>query len=322
MRRALQLLALLADGREHSGTALAETLGVTRAAVWNQVARLRGEGIAIEATAAQGYCLAGGFEALDRGRIQSLLDKDGTHPWRSIAVERVIDSTNEQLLRAFDAADAHGHVMFAEFQTAGRGRRGDAWISPPGSGLCFSVGYRFDMPPTTFSALSLVVGLAAVGVIHETGVRKAALKWPNDIVLDGRKLAGILIEMRSEAGGPCRTVIGMGLNISLSDEARAAIDQPADDLTRALGAAVSRNALAARLLRALGEALPRFEAHGFAPFRDAWLECDALAGRHITLDLGQTQVSGEARGVDDYGALLIDSGSGPERYLSGHISVR
>ncbi|MEQ8496400.1 MAG: biotin--[acetyl-CoA-carboxylase] ligase, partial [Gammaproteobacteria bacterium] len=194
MRRALELLGLLADGAEHPGTELAAQLGVTRAAVWNQVRRLRDEGIAIEATPAQGYRLGGGFEALDAALMHSLLGARGCHAWRTIDVAGVTDSTNERLLRAHDAGDQHGHVLFAEYQTAGRGRRGDRWISPPGSGLCFSLAWRFDTPPPTFSALSLAVGLAVVTCLEGEGVRGARLKWPNDVVRDDAKLAGILIE--------------------------------------------------------------------------------------------------------------------------------
>ncbi|MGE0483080.1 MAG: biotin--[acetyl-CoA-carboxylase] ligase [Gammaproteobacteria bacterium] len=319
MRRAFELLALLGDGAEHSGAELSQALGVTRAAVWNQVQRLRDAGIQIRGVAGQGYALAHGFEALDGKVIEDDLARVGCTAWPSVEVARVTDSTNERLLRVLDDGDIHGHVLFAEFQTAGRGRRGDRWISPPGSGLCFSCGWRFDSPPSTFSALSLVIGLAVVRCLRDSGVDDARLKWPNDIVRDGRKLAGILIEMRSEAGGPCHTVIGIGLNIALSPQARAAIDQPSDDVTSACGRTVSRNALAAALLTGLGAMLGEFAVHGFAPFREAWLAHDALAGRQVLLDLGPRVVGGRARGVDAHGALLIEHGGRCEPFVSGHL---
>ncbi|MCB1747680.1 MAG: biotin--[acetyl-CoA-carboxylase] ligase [Gammaproteobacteria bacterium] len=319
MRRAFELLALLGDGAEHSGAELSQALGVTRAAVWNQVQRLREAGIEIRGVAGQGYALAQGFEALDRAALRERLDGAACVAWPAIEVARVTDSTNERLLRALDSGDIHGHALFAEFQTAGRGRRGDRWISPPGSGLCFSCGWRFDAPPSTFSALSLVVGLAVVRCLREAGADDARLKWPNDVVRNGRKLAGILIEMRSEAGGPCHTVIGIGVNIALSPQARAAIDQPSDDVTAACGHAVSRNALAASLLGRLGAMLAEFATQGFAPFRDDWLAHDALVGRTVLLDLGPRTVSGRARGVDAHGALLIEHGGRCEPFVSGHL---
>ncbi|MEQ8661018.1 MAG: biotin--[acetyl-CoA-carboxylase] ligase [Gammaproteobacteria bacterium] len=323
MRRALALLGLLADGAEHPGSELATTLGVTRAAVWNQVRRLRAEGIAIDATPAHGYRLGGGFEALDGALVGSLLAQDGCHAWNAIEVAGVTDSTNERLLRAHDEQggthDQHGRVLFAEYQTAGRGRRGDRWISPPGSGLCFSLAWRFDTPPPTFSALSLAVGLAVVTCLEGEGVRDARLKWPNDVVRGNAKIAGILIEMRAEAGGPCLAVIGIGINTALPAAARGLIDRPSEDVSTASGRAVSRNRLAAALLASLATMLQRFARSGFAPFHAAWLARDALADTAVTLELGNRTVSGTARGVDEHGALVIEHGGARERFISGHL---
>ena len=179
-------------------------------------------------------------------------------------------------------------------------------MSPPGSGLCFSVGWRFEHPPTTFSALSLVVGLALVRALAAVGVHDARLKWPNDVVRAGRKLAGILIEVRAEAGGPSVAVIGVGLNVVLSAAARATIDRPSDDLLAATGNVVSRNELAADLLATLATTLAEFARDGFTPFRAAWLAVDALAGATVELDLGTRRIRGIACGVDDHGALLIE----------------
>ena len=187
--------------------------------------------------------------------------------------------------------------------------------------LCFSAAWRFETPPPTFSALSLVVGLALVKSLQAAGIGDARLKWPNDIVRGAGKLAGILIEMRAEAGGPCCAVIGVGLNIALSPAARARIDRPSDDVVAAGGAEVARNRLAARLLADLARVLGRFAERGFAPFRADWLAQDALAGRMVTLDLGHRVVTGRASGVDDYGALLIEQNGTCERFLSGHLTA-
>lgn len=321
MRRAFELLALLADGAEHSGAELARRLGVTRAAVWNQVARLRETGVEILATPGQGYRLAAGFEALDGARIAALLRERGCGAFGEVQALEVTDSTNARLLEAAAGADVHGRVLLAEYQTAGRGRRGDRWMSPPGSGLCFSLGWRFDVPPPTFSALSLVVGLALLEALGAEGVGDAALKWPNDIVRGADKLAGILIEMRAEAGGPCVAVIGAGVNVALSDYARTLIDRPSGDVSSAAGRSVSRNALAAGLLAALAAALDEFARAGFEPFRAAWARADALAGREVSLDLGARTVHGTACGVDAHGALVLDCDGRRERFLSGHLTA-
>ncbi len=318
MRRAFELLALLADGEEHAGADLAAHMGVTRAAVWHQVAQLREQGLEIDAARGHGYRLAGGFEALDATRIREGLSPTAREAL-ALDVLTVTDSTNERLLVALNTGDIHGHALLAEHQTAGRGRRGDRWISPPGSGLCLSLGWRFDQPPATFSALSLVVGLAIAASLRELGVRAAMLKWPNDILCDAGKLAGILIEMRAEAGGPCRTVIGIGINVHMSEESRALIDQPVTDIERASGSRISRNRLAAVLLSALVDALPRFGREGFAGFRAEWSRYDACAERPVRLEMPHRTVTGIARGVDDHGALLIDHEGGREAFVSGHL---
>jgi BirA family biotin operon repressor/biotin-[acetyl-CoA-carboxylase] ligase len=319
MRRAFALLDLLSDGAEHGGTELAEALGVTRAAVWHQVAQLREQGMVIAASRGHGYQLPGGFEALSAASIRAQLSGPARE---SLHVETVTltDSTNERLLAALNSGDIHGQVLLAEHQTAGRGRRGDRWLSPPGSGLCLSLGWRFDQPPATFSALSLVVGMAITESLRELGVSAAMLKWPNDILYDGGKLAGILIEMRSEAGGPCRTVIGIGINVQMSAQARALIDQPVEDFTHASGQAVSRNRLAAVLLSALARTLPQFGRDGFAVFRQDWLRYDALVGQAVKLELPNRTVLGTARGVDDHGALIIEHDGGRETFVSGHLA--
>ena len=319
MRRAFALLELLSDGAEHAGAELAGALGVTRAAVWQQVAQLREQGLAIDAARGHGYRLCGGFEALCADTIRSQLS--GTaRDTLIIDTVTITDSTNERLLAALNEGDIHGRVLLAEYQTAGRGRRGDRWISPPGSGLCLSLAWRFDQPPATFSALSLVVGMAIAESLRELGVSAALLKWPNDILCDNGKLAGILIEMRAEAGGPCRTVIGIGINVQMSAQSRALIDQAVEDFTHASGGGVSRNRLAAVLLSALARTLPQFGREGFALFRNDWPRYDALAGHAVKLELPNRVVDGIARGVDDHGALLIEHNGRRESFVSGHVS--
>ena len=321
MRRAFELLAMLGDGAEHSGGDLAVRLGVTRAAVWNHIEKLREQGVDVLATPRRGYYLREGFEALDSGSIRATLAMQGCTLYRELDAVTVTDSTNEQLLQAARARDIHACVLLAEYQTAGRGRRGDRWLSAPGSGLCMSLGWRFDAPPATFSALSLVVGFALVSALRELGVEQAMLKWPNDIVCRGAKLAGILIEMRSEAGGPCVTVIGIGLNIHLSDSAREQIGRPAGGYLEAGGNRLSRNQLAGVLLARLASALDEFAVQGFAPFRTRWAACDALADHQVRLELPGRVVEGIARGVDEHGALMIEHGGLRERFMAGHLTA-
>jgi len=317
--KAFSLLERLADGEAHSGEAIAADLGVTRAAVWNQVKRLQAEGVEIHAVSGKGYRVPGGFEFLDPGSIERALGESARHTLAGLHLDRVTDSTNERLLERLSREDIHAQVWLAEYQTAGRGRRGGSWLAPPGSGLCLSLGWRFDTPPATLSALGLVVGIGVLRALHRLGAAGVALKWPNDIYFAERKLAGILIEMRSEFGGPCTVVIGIGINVALSNDAYARINELATDIQSACGFAPSRNKTAALIIDELFGVLQDFGSVGFPPFRTEWQRYDLLAGRTITLQGADRSVSGIARGVGPDGTLLIERDGKTEPYLAGHI---
>lgn len=319
MLKAFALLEHLADGEAHSGEAIATKLGVSRAAVWSQIKRLQAEGVEIHAVSGKGYRLHGGFEFLDEALINLGLGDASRASLRALHLDRVTDSTNERLLEALGEGDVHGVAWFAEYQSAGRGRRGGTWLAPPGSGLCLSLAWRIDTPPSTMSALSLVVGIALVRALERLGARDLKLKWPNDIFHNERKLAGILIEMRSEFGGPCTVVIGIGVNVFLSNDASARIDEQATDVASACGSRPSRNIAAAYILDELCAVLSEFTAAGFAPYRDEWQRYDLLKGRRIGLQNVDRTIIGTGRGVGPDGTLLIESNGKIEPHLAGHI---
>ncbi len=320
--KTFELLAALADGRAHSGADLARAAGVSRAAIWARVQRLQALGLEILAVPGKGYRLAQAFEFLDEATIRSQLSAVANAAIPALTCLEVTDSTNERLLQQATTGTVHGHAMFAEYQSAGRGRRGDVWVAPPGSGLCVSLGWRFDAPPATMSALGLAVGIAVARAVDDLGLGGVRLKWPNDVLYEGRKLAGILIEMRAEHGGPSTVVIGIGLNVHIPPNVRAGISQPVVDLHEALGRAPARNLIAARLLEALTVRLADFARSGFAPLAAAWSHYDGLAGRCVQLELPGRTVVGVARGVDPTGMLLIEHEGRVEAFLSGHVRVR
>ncbi len=321
MDKSFALLAALADGRAHSGASLAEQLYVSRAAIWNRVKRLQALGVDIYAVRGKGYQLARGFEFLDEHALRRALSPAAAAIVRAVTVSMVTDSTNQRLLELVPSSGVHGRVWLAEYQTAGRGRRGDRWLAPPGSAVCLSLGWRFDAPPRDLSALSLVVGVAIARALGGLGARGIGLKWPNDLLVRGRKLAGILIEMRSELGGPCSVVIGVGVNVALGDEVRARIDQPSASLADCCEQLPARNLVAAALISALVECLRAFTAGGFAPLAAAWRELDALAGHAVELTLPDRLVRGIARGVDAHGMLQIEHNGRTETFLSGHLRL-
>ncbi len=311
------LIDTLADGAWHSGEALAAASGVTRAAVAKRVEKLRELGLDVEARQGLGYRLSRPLERLRQPGLQAAL------PGLRVSVVDSIDSTNKQLLEAPASDDPQ--FLFAEFQTAGRGRRGRAWRSPFGANLYVSLGWSFAAWPPQLTALPLAVGVACARAVQAQGLSDVQLKWPNDLYAAGRKLGGILIEHRGEAGGACRVVIGIGLNVAMSGAQADGIDQPWIALDEALaaqgGASASRNALAASLMRELVDMLQGFEREGFEPYRQAWLGYDLTRDRAVRLT-GTPTFDGIARGIDAGGALVVEA-EGERRIVhSGDVSLR
>lgn len=315
----------LSDSGFQSGEALAEDLEVTRAAVWKAVEQLRELGVSLEASPHKGYRLAPGVSPLSVEGIEALLSADVRDHLESLQVEWTLDSTNTKLLDALPPAAGSAAVMLAEHQTGGRGRRGRAWVAPPGGAVCLSVGWQYSELPADLSALSLIVGLCVVNALHELGIEGVRLKWPNDLVTAHGKLGGILIEMRAEAGGPVQVVIGMGLNVRLDDDTRRCIEATGnvpDDIRAHRDPAPPRNALVAGILRRLLPALREFPRHGLKPHLSHWNACDALFDQQVNVENAGEITRGIARGIDAHGALLVETPRGVQRFISGEVSVR
>jgi BirA family biotin operon repressor/biotin-[acetyl-CoA-carboxylase] ligase len=322
------LLVLLADGRLRSGQDLAAQLGVSRAAIWKAVERLRAFGIAIEAEARRGYRLARPVELLDTGMIRAELSGPAEPTLRRLEVLFEVDSTNTRLVQAAPPPFGEADVCLSELQHAGRGRRGKRWVAPFGAGLALSVAWSFRDAARDLPCLSLVVGVAVARALARLGARDIRLKWPNDLWWADRKIGGVLIELRAEAGGPAHVVIGIGLNVSLGSEALAAIEAgdtrgvSVGSIADACESAPSRNRIAGATLDELLRMLPEFEQAGFAPFRDAWCALDALRGRAVRVLLGERTLTGQARGIDVDGALCVEIDGGLQRFVSGEVSLR
>lgn len=240
------------------------------------------------------------------------------------SIERIdrCDSTNSLLLERAQQGAPSGRVIVCERQEAGRGRRGRSWICAPGDSLTFSLLWRFAPGTAAPVGLSLAVGVALAHALENLGAREISLKWPNDILGAGAKLGGILIETLVSAGGHA-VVIGIGLNVRLTEDMARRIDAPAAALERVLAAAPSRNRLLAALLDALATMLDQFAASGFPPWRAAWQARNAHAGKEVAiLAEGAPPVTGRCLGVDEDGALLLESAAGRRRIVSGDVSLR
>jgi BirA family biotin operon repressor/biotin-[acetyl-CoA-carboxylase] ligase len=319
------LIELLADGNFRSGQDLALGLGVSRTAIWKQVNKLTDElGLEVESVRGRGYRIAGGLDLLDAERVLAGLGDRPAGLLNRLCIHQTIDSTNSEALRQAQQAWPAGYVCTAEQQTAGRGRRGRRWISPFASNIYLSVLWEYEQGAAALEGLSLAVGVAVADALGDVGIDEVQLKWPNDILHNGAKLGGVLLEMVGDTSGRCQVVVGVGLNVKMSKTAAAAIDQAWTDADAIAspGSALTRNALLSALLNRLLPLLADFEQQGFSCWRDQWQARDAFAGRRVVLDTGSTKLAGTARGVNERGALLLATTAGVQAVYGGEISVR
>jgi BirA family biotin operon repressor/biotin-[acetyl-CoA-carboxylase] ligase len=321
-----RLLRALADGETHSGEALAREFGVTRAAIWKQVNKLAEWGLDTEAMPGEGYRLARRLDLLDADALRARLAPATVARLARLEVLTDVDSTNRRLLAVAPPAGKL-EVCIAEFQSAGRGRRGRSWNVPLGAGLCLSVGWMFAEMPADLAALTLAVGVVTRRALARVTTLHVALKWPNDLVFDERKLGGILLELKAEAHGGAHVVAGIGLNVALppallptlSDWPRGAIDLK----TALRGEPPQRLVLAAALVDEIAQLFAAYPTAGFAAYRDDWQAGDFLRGRAVRLDEAGRSLEGRALGIDPDGALLIETTAGVRRrVVSGDVSVR
>lgn len=316
----------LADGEFHSGEQLAGSLGVTRSAVWKAVGSLRELGATLHAVRNRGYRLRSGSDALDAERIIGLLPVAVRARVRSIETAWTVDSTNSVLLARSNPPVGICEIFLAEYQTAGRGRRGRPWVAPPGGSICLSLSWTFREVPLELGALGLAIGVCELRMLRELGL-EPALKWPNDVLIEGRKLGGILIEVRAESDGPACVIIGIGLNVALGAALLQRIGENANgvtpiDLVTGGLRQPSRNALAAALVSEVVPALVAFEKDGLRPFVEEWRAADALRGRQVDVHTIEGVARGLARGIDLHGALVVETPHGVKRFISGDVTVR
>lgn len=316
----------LADGRFHSGEQLAGRLGVSRSAFWKAVRTLRALGAPLEAVRNRGYRLERATEPLDAASIRGQLPREVRECLVRLETEWSVGSTNSTLLERGGVQTGATEVLLAEYQTAGRGRRGRAWLAPPGGAICLSLSWTFRELPPDLGALGLVIGVCALRALTALEVRDVGLKWPNDLVIDARKLGGVLIDLRAESAGPAHVVIGIGLNVALGEQLLrriATLGLPAVDLASVCRAAPPRNAVAAGLVGECVRGLREFERHGLRAFAEEWRNLDTLRGRAVEVRAAEgSAASGVARGIDLHGALILETPGGLQRFISGDVTVR
>ena len=311
------ILALLSDGQFHSGETIAQQVGLSRTAVAGHISQLADWGLDVFKVKGKGYKLNRPLILLDEQTIGQQI----TMPHKgNIRVAQVIESTNTELK---DAASqrANGDVILAEIQTAGRGRHGRQWLAPVGGSLTMSMYWRFNDGYQSMAGLSLLVGIAVCQALKQCGLDEARLKWPNDVYLYGKKLAGVLIEVEGQLGAPADSIIGIGLNVTVPEH-EYDVGQPHIDMSHELGPDLNRNDIAARIIEQLWELLPAFTQHGFEPYVATWQELDWFADRTVVIKAGNKRISGVNRGIDASGALLLETSDGITRFHGGEVSLR
>ena len=318
-----KILILLADGEFHSGTELAEALGVSRSAICKQLKGLSELGLQHAAVSGKGYRLDKPLELLAHEPVNAQLSDQNKALISTLEIHDSLNSTNSYLVEHSQNNAPSGFVCFAEHQTAGKGRRGRQWVSPYGSNIYLSLLWRFQQGGMAATAgLSLAIGVAVIRALKQQHIHDVGLKWPNDIYSQGKKLGGILIEVSGEADGPCAAVIGLGLNLFLPDSQAQPITQAWTDLTKITGEnPLRRNELAGTVLDHILAIVNGFETVGIQAYLDEWRSYDCLQGHAATLFIGQQQITGLVAGIDDNGLLLIKRPDGSiQAFASGEVS--
>jgi BirA family transcriptional regulator, biotin operon repressor / biotin---[acetyl-CoA-carboxylase] ligase len=307
----LKLIEILADGQFHSGEELATIFGITRAGINKYIKQLREWGIELTSVQGKGYCLAAPLNLLNKTKINQHYQSNSR-----CEILPIIDSTNQYLVDRIGQLTS-GDCCVAEFQSKARGRRGRKWFSPFGTNLYFSMYWRLEQGVAAAMGLSLVVGIVIADTLHALSGQDIKVKWPNDLYLNDQKLAGILVELAGKTGDCAHVVIGVGVNLTMTNPDTNIVNQKWANLGN-----VDRNLLVAQVAKTLKSQLIEFEKHGLVPFINDWNRLDNFVNRPVKLLIGDNIIRGIAKGINDQGALLLEQNGKIEAHIGGEISLR
>ncbi len=313
-----RLLSLLADGQYRSGNSLAAMMNLSLSSLRKELNALAALGIPLQSTKGRGYRITGGLDLLDQSLISNQL---ASLNYDRIDLLETVDSTN-RVAQAHMAEGCRQVLVASEYQGEGRGRRGRQWVSPYAANLYLSLGFRLAAGASALQGLSLAVGLSVQQALSSLGVTGVQLKWPNDLLLDKRKLGGVLIELAGDLSGECSVVIGVGLNVKMPNSANSDIDQHWADLEAHMPEGLGRSRLLIELVRSLTHLLNEFESKGFSEYAQQWQDVHAFQDRPVRLLMGHSEVEGTCRGVDAQGEVLVEVQGKLNRYSAGEISLR
>lgn len=319
-----QIINILADGKFHSGENIATELGITRASVWKKIKIAEEEyALDIQAISGKGYRLLGGLDLLNQSQIVEDLLSKSLAEIIDLTVFNKIESTNQYLLDRKNSGTNNFSVCLAEMQTHGRGRRGKEWLSPFAANINLSIGCTLNMPMFKIAGLSIAVGVAVAEALSQLGIESIALKWPNDIHINAKKIAGLLVELKGEAEGPVKTVIGIGLNVKLPKDTQNEIDQPVTDVFSSVSLICpNRNQISVKLIEKVSAAVLEFSSKGLLPFITRWQEYDVYLGQSVVIKNAHNQVEGIYKGIDVDGGFILENNEGITVHNAGEVSMR
>ena len=316
-----KIVQILSDGEFHSGEVIGKKLGISRAAVSEHIKNLSKIGLDIFSITGKGYQLAGGLSLLDIEHINQSCSA-GT----ALEIFPVIPSTNEYLMDLIKSEKtlSDGHTVLAECQTQGKGRRGRTWQSPFGSHVYLSQYRTMDNGLSAASGLSLAIGIAVLNTINIFSNKECKLKWPNDLLVDGKKIAGILVEAEGQADGICHLVIGIGINIDMPAVNASDIDQPWTDLNTIADNPVDRNEFIARLLELLDDVYKEYKLNRLDNLFELWNQNNAFLNQVVELTSTSKVQVGKCLGIDTSGALLLEDlkTKVTSKIFGGEVSLR
>lgn len=320
------LIKALASGEFVSGQEVGKQLGISRTAISTHVKALGNMGLDVFSVTGKGYKLAQPLYLLNKSKILSLISKEAnkciTTITPEVEVHSLIDSTNDYLMRRLPNHLKQGQVCIAEYQSAGRGRRGRQWISPFGSQIYISMYWYLEQGLSAAMGLSLVTALAVSDTVRAVSGIQVQLKWPNDIYIGGVKLAGILIDLEGQALEPSHSVIGIGLNVDIPEQAAQMIDQRWTDLQSHSKSKIDRNALSAKLISSLHKRLLQHQNEGLTAMLDEWHAHDVYLNKRVKLLTGERVTKGVCRGINNQGALLLEVDGTVKPIYGGEVSLR
>lgn len=288
-----------------SGQHFSRELGVSRTAVWKHISALRNDGYRIEAVPSRGYRLISSPDTIDPHEV--MVQLGGARIGRRLEILKTTVSTNADAFRLSEGGAVEGTVVLADSQSGGKGRRGRVWTSPSGVNLYCSVVLRPAIMPHEAPQLTFLSAVAAARAIEQTTKLVPEIKWPNDLLVSGKKVAGLLNEMSAETDGINFVILGIGVNLNMTaDQFPDDLRHPATSLLLESGVPVDRSRFAGIMLSELDRLYSGFLAHGFGPVREEWQRrCNANGRQVIVSDSGTECTGGRFAGIDSDGALLL-----------------